>query len=121
MDRDRAWGSCAALIRPKLAERAAPCQTSATNGVDAGHSAVCFVLATRSCRLKPSNIERKPMRKVRKVTRVKARIIRSKPPVLAVGAQGVVPTAGRKSVGLLRPGYKRTPPARPPGLRFVGA
>jgi len=60
------------------------------------------------------------MRKVRKVTRVKARIIRSKPPVLAVGAQGVVPTAGWKSIGLSQHVYKRPPSDGIQGFDFVG-
>lgn len=60
------------------------------------------------------------MRKVRKVTRVKARIIRSKPPVLVVSAQGVVSTAGWKSIGLSQHAYKRPPSDGIQGFDFVG-
>ena len=60
------------------------------------------------------------MRKVRKVTRVKARIIRSKPPVLVVVAQGTVPTAGWKSLGLSQHIYVRPPSDGIQGFDFVG-
>jgi hypothetical protein len=60
------------------------------------------------------------MRKVRKVTRVKARIIRSRPPVLVVRAQGVVSMAGWKSIGLSQHGYKRPPSDGIQGFDFVG-
>jgi len=60
------------------------------------------------------------MSKVRKVTRVKARIIRSKPPVLVVSAQGVVPTAGWKSIGLSQHIYVRPPSNGIQGFDFVG-
>ena len=60
------------------------------------------------------------MRKVRKVTRVKARIIRSKPPVLAVGAQGVVPTAGWNRLTLSPHIYVHPPSDGIQGFDFVG-
>ena len=64
---------------------------------------------------------KKSLRKVRKVTRVKARISRSKPPVLAVSAQGVVPTAGWKSIGLSQHIYVRPPSDGIQGFDFVGS
>ncbi len=63
---------------------------------------------------------KKSPRKVRKVTRVKARIIRSKPPVLVVSAQGVVPTAGWKSIGLSQHIHVRPPSDGIQGFDFVG-
>ena len=64
---------------------------------------------------------KKSMRKVRKVTRVRARISRSKPPVLAVSAQGVVPSAGWKSIGLSQHIYVRPPSDGIQGFDFVGS
>jgi hypothetical protein len=62
---------------------------------------------------------KKSPRKVRKVTRVKARIT-GKPQVLAVGAQGVVSTAGWKSIGLSQHFYVRPPSDGIQGFDFVG-
>ncbi len=60
------------------------------------------------------------MRKVRKVTRVKARIIRSKPPLLVVSAQGVVSTAGWKRLTLSPHIHVRPPSDGIQGFDFVG-
>lgn len=59
------------------------------------------------------------MRKVRKVTRVKARAT-GKPRMLVVVAQGVVPTAGWKSIGLSQHIHVRPPSDGIQGFDFVG-
>jgi hypothetical protein len=60
------------------------------------------------------------MRKVRKVTRVKARVIRSKPPRLVVVAEGIASTPGWTRLSLSEYIYIRPPSDGILSFDFVG-